>query len=248
MKALINPLGALWLFMVFGLLVQLWRRRWRSAAGTGLIVGLFFLLGNTPLIDSLVAAAEKPYAEQKLKQLPAADAVVALGGGGLLAWNNPLGFSLGPAGDRYLTGVWLTRLGKAPVLVLGGSVPIASLPGVLQMKPVQDWIQDWRLTPSAVTNLGFCADTHEEAIKYAEMAGRHKWTCTLLVTSALHLPRALAVFRHQGLTVIPVGSDFQAYGNSPTWSLFPLQRRFELWSLYLHEQIGWWVYRWRGWI
>ncbi len=34
------------------------------------------------------------------------------------------------------------------------------------------------------------------------------------------------------------------HGASP----FPRQHRLELLSLYLHEQIGWWVYRWRGWV
>jgi hypothetical protein len=68
------------------------------------------------------------------------------------------------------------------------------------------------------------------------------------VFAAFHLKRAVAVFRKQGVTVVPVGCDFHDNGKPCTWNLFPSQDRFALWSLYLHEKIGWWVYRWRGWI
>jgi uncharacterized SAM-binding protein YcdF (DUF218 family) len=73
----------------------------------------------------------------------------------------------------------------------------------------------------------------------------------LLVTSALHLRRAEAVFRKQGVDVTPIACDFQVYGvprTSAFPSPFPSQHRLDLLSLYLHEQIGWWVYKWRGWV
>jgi uncharacterized SAM-binding protein YcdF (DUF218 family) len=63
--------------------------------------------------------------------------------------------------------------------------------------------------------------------------------------------RAEAVFQKQGVDVTPVACDFQVYGvprTSGFSSPFPRQHRLDLLSLYLHEQIGWWVYRWRGWV
>ena len=106
----------------------------------------------------------------------------------------------------------------------------------------------WALTSAIITKLGICDTTHDEALHCAELAVQKRWTRILLVTSALHLPRAVAVFRRQGLMVVPVGCDFKAVGISSTWSLIPSLQRFELWALYLHEKVGWWVYRWRGWI
>jgi len=256
MKAFFSPLtepvGAIWLLLVCLCLLLLWRRQWRKALGLGLPVGLLFLLGSLPIIDRLVGMAEQPYAVPDLSRLPTAEAVVALGSGAVQLPTNPLGFTLnGPGADRYLSAIQLTRLGKAPVLVLGGNDARPDRPGESQMILVQTWIRSWSLTPATVTNLGICADTHEEALHFAEMGARRNWRHILLVTSALHLRRAAAVFRKQGVAVVPVGCDFQVYGvgsNSPTASIFPSQRRLDLWALYLHEQIGWQVYRWRGWI
>ena len=71
----------------------------------------------------------------------------------------------------------------------------------------------------------------------------------LLVTSAFHMRRAEGVFAAQGLEVIPAPTDFQRLvgvstlpGGTPTVS--------NLWrSTYaLHELLGYWVYRYKGWL
>jgi uncharacterized SAM-binding protein YcdF (DUF218 family) len=244
-----EPVGAIWLLLVLCLVGLLWRRRWCSAAWLGLPVALFFLLGGTPIIDRLVEASERPYVVADINTLPAADAVVVLGSESGMSPHDPLGFSLGPAAaDRYLTAVLLTRLAKAPVLVLGGDDAFPDRPGQSQMILIQNWIQAWKLTPVTVTNLGICANTHDEALHYRLLAAANKWNHALLVTSALHLKRAEAVFQRQGLAVVPVGCDFHDSGSAYSYCLIPSQDRLVLWSLYLHEKIGWWVYEWRGWI
>jgi uncharacterized SAM-binding protein YcdF (DUF218 family) len=63
--------------------------------------------------------------------------------------------------------------------------------------------------------------------------------------------RAEAVFRKQGIQVTPIACDFQVYGVSGTAgfpSPIPSQHRLALLALYLHEIIGWRVYKWRGWV
>jgi hypothetical protein len=47
-----------------------------------------------------------------------------------------------------------------------------------------------------------------------------------------------------------VAADFQVLGvpQDLSCSLFPRQQRLVLLSLYLHEKIGWGVYRARGWL
>jgi len=47
------------------------------------------------------------------------------------------------------------------------------------------------------------------------LAGRLRrgWRKVILVTSALHIPRSVAVFAAQGIAVVPVVCDFQAYGS-----------------------------------
>ncbi len=239
----------MWFLMVLILAALLWRRRWCPAISLGVPVALIFVLGNSPLIDQLVRDSERPYFRPDMTHLPPADAVVALGSETAASLNNLLGFTVDKAGlERYLTAVELARHGKAQVVVLGGDEASTLHPGQSQMEAVQKWIKDWQMAPGPVTNLDICANTHDEALHYAQLAAANKWKSTLLVTSALHLKRAEAVFNKQGVKVVPIGCDFHGDGTACHWTLLPSQDRFVLWSLYLHKKIGWWVYRWRGWV
>jgi len=248
---LLEPLGALWLLMALGVLWLLWRKERRSAAWLGAPTLLLLLLGSTPLAEILVRRAEQPYAPQSNASQPPADAVVALGGGHGISNYDLLGFTTGEAGSRLLTAVALVRQGRAKTLVLGGSWPMAEGASVPQMSVVQDWVVGWHLTSGVVTNLGVCKDTHDEALACRRLQEAHGWQRVILVTSALHLRRSVAVFAKAGVEVVPVAADFQAAGVPKTpgqWSPFPRQGRLVLLSRYSHEVIGWWVYHWRGWI
>jgi uncharacterized SAM-binding protein YcdF (DUF218 family) len=180
-----------------------------------------------------------------------ADVVVPLGGGYSVSEHDMFGFALDAGGSRVLTALELVRRGKAKALVLGGSVPLTGKPGVVASSLVQEWVLASGLTTAAVTNLGLCANTHDEALRFKELSAQRGWRKVILVTSALHMPRSVAVFSAQGIAVVPVACDFQAYGVASMqgdFSPFPRQFRFHHLALYLHEKIGWLVYRWRGWV
>jgi uncharacterized SAM-binding protein YcdF (DUF218 family) len=179
-----------------------------------------------------------------------ADAVVALGGGDRISTCDILGFAVSDGGSRLLTAIELVRTGQASNLVLGGSWPLPANPKLPSMIVLQQWVLSWGLVTNPVTNLGICVNTHDEALAYQLLSTNQGWKSLILVTSALHMRRSLALFRKLGLEVTPVAADFQVYGvpQEMPFSPFPRQRPFHLLSLYLHEQIGWWVYRGRGWV
>ena len=153
-------------------------------------------------------------------------------------------------GSRNLTAIQLVRSGQAKILVLGGSWPLPGRPDAPSIGVVQDWVTSWGLVGGAVTNLGICINTHDEAVAFRKLARSQGWSKVLLVTSALHLRRAVALFKQQGIEVTPVAADFQVLGVPPDsrFSPFPREHRLFLMYLYMHEKIGWWVYRARGWV
>jgi uncharacterized SAM-binding protein YcdF (DUF218 family) len=206
------------------------------------------------------------------------DVVVALGGGQIVSQQEMLDFareegassnlpaaqlvSLWKAKAQVLCGNWpilskrnftaiqLVRSGKAKTLVLGGSWPMSGNQDAFSESDVQNWVVSLGLVEGTVTNLGICINTHDEAVAFSPLARRQGWSKVILVTSALHMRRAVAVFQQQGIVVTPVAADFQVLGVPQDWSFspFPRQQRLFLLSLYLHEKIGWGVYRVRGWL
>jgi len=178
------------------------------------------------------------------------DVVVALGGGQRVSHHDVLGFAMEDAGSRVLTAIELVRSGKARTLVLGGSGPLPGRRDVPSMCVVQDWVTSWGLVGGAVTNLGICINTHDEAVAFKKLAQGQGWLKVMLVTSALHMRRSVALFKKQGIEVTPVAADFQVLGvpQDLPFSPFPREHRLFLMYLYMHEKIGWWVYRARGWV
>lgn len=255
-EPLTEPLGMIWFAMVLGLVWLLWRRQWRSALWLGGPTLVLFLIGSTTLVEHLVAAEEARYVHSQPAATPnpggdPADAVVALGGGDSISQFDLLGFAARDGASRNLTAVELVRTGRARVLVLGGSVQsLPDKPGVPSMAAVQDWVVSWHVINGGVTNLGICANTHDEALAFRKLKESQGWKKVMLVTSALHMRRSEALFKKQGIDVEVVPADFEAYGvmREPGISPFPRGQRFVLLSRYLHEKIGWWVYQWRGWI
>jgi uncharacterized SAM-binding protein YcdF (DUF218 family) len=179
--------------------------------------------------------------------------VVVLGGGYYVSDRDSYGFGFCDAATRLLAGVELARRENASALVLGGALPVLGRPDVTAPSLLQRWIASWGLlkTGVLVTNLGICMNTHDEAEQFRKLEKAYLWRKVLLVTSALHMPRSLALFKKQGIDADPVACDFKVYGVPRarfSFSFFPTESRFQMLGLYLHEKIGWWVYRLRGWV
>lgn len=178
------------------------------------------------------------------------DAVLVLGGGVRMSEFDRFGFAPRDAFARIFSGIQLVREGRARTLVLGGSYPYPGKPELPSFLAVEDWMGQWGLTTAVVTNLGICYNTHDEALAFKSLYETQGWKSVILVTSALHMKRSVALFQKLGITVEPATADFEVYGVSQDsrFSIFPRLHRFRLWGLYLHEQVGWWVYAMKGWV
>ena len=69
----------------------------------------------------------------------------------------------------------------------------------------------------------------------------------LLITSALHMPRAALIFQKAGLKVIPFPCNYTAgRGSFSFWDLIPTPSTLFSWDDYLKETVGYWWYKVRG--
>lgn len=244
----IEPLGLVWFWLAATAGWLCWRRRWRLAIPAGLLWLLYTATVCTPLPRVLMGSLENPWSKVDLRSLPAADAVLALGGTLIPSPGELAGFRAGSGTDRLITATELARLGKAEALVFSGGGP---QPGRLAEAEVSKaWIDSWQVLKTPVLTLGPCADTRDEAVKMAALAKERGWSKIILVTSAAHMRRAEAVFRKAGLEVACAPCTWLATNRETKvrWLHSPKGGGAEILNSWLHEQLGWWWYRWRGWI
>lgn len=87
------------------------------------------------------------------------------------------------------------------------------------------------------------ANTYESAVNLrAQLDGKRFY----LVTSAGHMPRALRVFRKQGLQPLPAPTDYLSSGTLRAISYLPSARHLAISDLAMHEYIGLAWYRMLG--
>jgi uncharacterized SAM-binding protein YcdF (DUF218 family) len=251
LTALAEPVGLVWLGLIF-LMFRLWKKSQHGAAvWAGLLAALMTVVGSTPVPDRLLEQMERPYRITNLGSVPQADAVVVLGGGVRYSQLAPHGLDLTDAADRIVTGVELVRLGKAPNLVLGGATRTVRGREISEPELTRQWLASLPLSGVPMFILPDCHNTHDEALNTSALLKQWRWKRVLLVTSAYHMRRAAAVFQTAGVPVVCVGCDFQVGlggGSDVGWVIAPQQGGFEKLELWMHEEIGWEAYKLRGWI
>lgn len=251
---LAEPIGLLWLALA-ALAIALFVKKQRLFAAVVAVLWIAVsVVGATDFPGWLMRGLERPFAGVEIEKLPQADAVVLLGGGLEPAKFEASGLHFTKAGDRVIMALELMRLGKAPVLVLGGGGAEFDEQVFSEADRARDWLATWKLpaAPAQVLSLGLNGTTFDEATKVRTLAKDRGWKRILLVTSASHMRRAAAVMRTQTkLEVVPAPCNFLTVLStlpSTRGIAIPTYGGFEKISLWMHEIIGWEVYRRRGWI
>jgi uncharacterized SAM-binding protein YcdF (DUF218 family) len=96
---------------------------------------------------------------------------------------------------------------------------------------------------------GGSINTHENALfSHRLLAGRGIGRI-ILVTSATHMPRAAAAYRKAGFDLVAAPADFQTGWQEPSaiFRWMPQAEAIFKSSKAIHEWLGLWVYRFRGW-
>jgi len=207
LPALASPLGVCLLVVLLGLLLN--ARRWVLR---GILILIVCALPATSNV--LWRQLERGHALQDPGDAPTAKAIVVLSGM-LRAVPRGDGFAYewSEAADRYFAGVDLALAMKAPKLIFtrGAQPWSAGAPEgeVLFERARRDLVPEGMLALTPPVE-----NTAQEAQAVAEMLENGRKI--ILVTSAFHMPRALALFKDAGLDVTPWPVDFRASVNRVT--------------------------------
>lgn len=141
---------------------------------------------------------------------------------------------------RLLTGLEVVASGYADTLVLAELPP----PEPSFEKAAQGVIERLNLI-LPVETVGPVENSHDEAVAVADLYKARRWERLIAVTSPSHTRRAAAALEAQGVNVLSHPS-YQPQFDRET--LKDPDVRLRAFSAALHEWLGIWVYRQRGWI
>lgn len=245
----IYPLPLALLAVLLGTFL-LWKQRRIVGAGLiGLAVVGLYLLSTPAISDALAGSLERRYGPIPVDEQPRRDAIVVLGGGVLPPARPREGADLGHAADRVWHGAALYRAGRAPLVITTGARPYVDR-GESAADTSRDLLQQLGVPESALVARGDSTSTREDALTVREAMEQRQLEDLLLVTSALHMPRAVATFRAAGMRVWPASTDHEVVepAQRDVWSWLPHHRAFERANRAWHEYAGMLYYRLRGWV
>ncbi len=251
----IYPLGLACL-LILAAMVNLWKRPRQAALSLVLALTVLLAGSNGWLSNQLVQSLEWQYLP--IANLPNADAIVVLGGSVKPKIAPRPSVDLAESGDRVLYGAQLYREGKAPLVIMSGGRIDWKGGGPPEAGDMAEVAQTLGVPASAILQEPKSLNTYENAVEVKKMLQARGIQRVLLVTSALHMPRSLAIFQKQGIDAIPAPTDFlvtnqemQEVDSSPQaiiLNVLPDSDRLHQTTRAIKEYVGLVIYRLRGWL
>jgi uncharacterized SAM-binding protein YcdF (DUF218 family) len=247
---LTHPLTLAILLLALGLVLRK-RRAWGPVLAAAALL-LILIFGSPWTAHALVQSLEDRYPDRPVEEMPAAQAIVVLGGSLHIPNRFHREIGLVEPTDREHRAVRLYKAGKAPIVVAtGGNQPV---PGGITQVPeshvMSALMQQWGVPESAILVEDRSINTRENAAFTFAMLSARQIRRILLVTSAMHMPRAAATFRKAGFDVIAAPADFHTGWTRLDLPLnwWPSAHSLDQCDIAVKEWLGVLVYRIRGWI
>jgi uncharacterized SAM-binding protein YcdF (DUF218 family) len=241
----VYPLG---LAVALGVVALLGFRRLRRVAMALSLVILW--VASMPVSASfLLHAFEGQYPPIAIENLPHADVAIVLGGSIGQPFPPRVAPDLSDAVDRVIHAARLFRAGKVQYILVSGGNQLYQSKAPPESHLVADLLVELGVPRSAIVEDTESANTHENAVNSAAIMRSRGWSTALLITSAAHMPRAVATFTRVGVNLTPAATDvkfvYPMYGG--LFDLLPEAGALASTTNAIKELIGLIVYRLRGW-
>jgi uncharacterized SAM-binding protein YcdF (DUF218 family) len=255
LEPLFSPLGAIYLMLFVSIFAQLGSRARLAFVSKQTALSLLWLT-STPMIS---AALTRPLEMRSVSSVPItkADAIVVLGGVTQPALSPQPLVHLTRGADRLLYAAALYKAGTAPLVVLsGGRLPWLAEKRWTESAEMAEVLLMMGVPRQSMLEESSSRDTFENARNVRNILRLHSIRRVLLVTSAVHMPRALAAFKRQGIDATPAPTDFttslESYGGpsdhleAMMLGLVPDLQGLEESSVAIHEWLALLMYRLTG--
>lgn len=249
MAQLVQPLPLALVLVVLGAFLLRRDRPRLGIACVGIAVAGLYLLATPLVSDLLVGSLERRFPPPAMDELPNTDAIVVLGGGIDPVAPPRNAANLTYAADRIRHGAALYHAGKARWIITTGARPYPGA-GDNAAEAAADLLVDLGVPRGDIVGRAEATSTRHDARAVQPVMRSHAIGDILLVTSALHMPRALAVFQAAGISAWPAPTDYEVTDPPAAGTLrwFPDPGAFYRSARAWHEYVGMQYYRLRGWI
>lgn len=237
-----------WLLIVVGL-IFMWRNRascisraWRLGALMNALGAVILYLACAPFVATWLALGlEHMVTPLRAADAPKCDAIVVLGSS--FHWHRDQPnetYFVSAIADRFRVAAEAYKLGKAPLLVLGGGGKLDE-PGVCEGQFQKQMALELAIPESAIVVGPQVINTEQEAIQHAAtLRGLHVKKI-LLATSVFHLPRAAMQFRALGFEVVELPCHYLTAGIDEQFSwrmLLPRGQALDQTETCMKEYLG----------
>jgi uncharacterized SAM-binding protein YcdF (DUF218 family) len=208
------PAGLVWL----GMLALSWRLSRTDQTALARLAWLLWigatLAGNVWVGRALVGWLEAPWTRVDATRVEPLDAVAVLGGG--LTRHDHGQIVAAGAADRVVLGARLQLAGTTRILITTG--PVLDRPGGTAVSLPAATAELWHelgVPADRVIVLEGPRTTSDEIARLEELLRTRSFPRLGLLTSAIHLRRALRLCERAGLEVVPLPADFSATRERP---------------------------------
>ena len=207
-------------------------------------------IASTPVVaDWAVASLERQYPPRAIAELPQADVAIVLGGALAPPLPPRAEVELTDASDRVLHASRLYRAGKVKrILVTAGNSPWgpAARP---EAELIRELLIAWGVPSPAIEIATESRNTYENAVEIDRMRKARPFGTALLVTSAAHMPRAIATFRRAGIAATAATTDVRAESDRlDPLAWLPQAEALAMTTVAVKEWIGLLAYKARGYL
>lgn len=244
LSALLYPIFTAIVSVALGVVLS---SREKKKLGRAFIIGgiaYLYLFSTTAFSNWLAAGIENEYGYVELSEIPNADAILVLGGGTLQLGN---WVELSDAADRVFNGAQIFKAGKANTVIVTSGGGFTDRP---HSQAMSFFLQELGVPQDNIVEESQAENTYQHTIYLKPIFQEHGIKTVILVTSAWHMRRSMAVFESNidgvEFTPYPVDSLRRKYNNLLDY--LPTAEGLHKSTKVLREYIGFVVYDIRGWI
>jgi uncharacterized SAM-binding protein YcdF (DUF218 family) len=231
-------------YLVYPITIIVFLLLWASITRKRLpvILALVILIITSSPIAShqMVAYIDGQEHKKTVEDIDFADSIVVLSGMiGPIKTKQGIGYEWGDP-DRFFGGIELIKAGKAKNIIFTGGI----LPWQKNIKPegqvLAKFAEDFGVPSSQIIVTSDVQNTRDEAKAVREILIKNNTNKIILVTSAFHMPRAVNLFRKEGIEVqvFPVDYKSAGIGDITPMDFLPSADAFYMFHFSLRELIG----------